>query len=180
MYRHQEVSNVVHQYVQKRIPDIAISVTPSLNSTLPGVRNIIPDLYISPTGRSGKYIDFTISNPAAPSNCGPSAPIQAALVPNITNITREREKNDKYAHTVNNIVSRNMFVPFAVEATGRLGPRALSYLFELFPKDTMGFSKAVPLIKQIGTIVCRHNTRAALYLSKGLRQRSEGVVNVVW
>lgn len=86
MYRHQEVSNVVQQYVQKRIPDIAITTTPSLNSTVPGVRHIIPDLLITPTGRSGKYIDFTISNPAAPSNCGPSAPIQAALVPNITNM----------------------------------------------------------------------------------------------
>ncbi len=180
MYRHQEISSAVSLYVKKRIPDIAISATPSLRSCRAGERNLIPDLLITPTGRSGKYIDITVSNPAASTYCTASATDNSSLVMNSTNVLREVDKITKYSRTRPNIVAGNMFVPFAVEATGRLGPRALDYLFELFPRDTRGFSKAVPLIKQIGTIVSRHNARASLYLSKGLKSRSESNMEAVW
>ena len=181
MYRHQEVCNALSSYVRKRIPDVAVMATPSLHSCKPGVKSIIPDLLITPTLRSGKYIDVTISNPAAKAYCRPTNRSQSsALIMNSTNVFREEEKKKKYSDTIPNIVATNMFVPFAVEATGRLGPRALDYLFELFPKDTRGFSKAVPLIKQISTIVSRHNARASLYVSKGLKRRTTTDVEALW
>jgi hypothetical protein len=34
-------------------------------------------------------------------------------------------------------VQRKLFVPFAVESTGRIGERAMSYLIDLFPRDAI-------------------------------------------
>jgi hypothetical protein len=78
-----------------------------------------------------------------------------------TNRARELLKLQKYSTAV----SAKKIV-CSILSTGRIGERAMSYLIDLFPRDARGFTKAVPLIKQIGIILARYNVRAGLYMSK--------------
>ena len=133
------------------------------------------DLLVTPVSRSGKYIDFTVGNPAAPTYHDTTDPnVSSTVLVNSTNRARELVKLRKYSDVVGNIVTNGMFVPFSVESTGRIGERTMSYLLELFPCDARGFTKAVPLIKQIGMILAQYNARAAIYSSKRRVGATEG------
>ena len=168
---HESVSNAVSKYLKKRLADVAITRTPSLQ-TKQANTNRIADLVVTPEGCAGKYIDFTVSNPAAPTYCN-KASHSSATEPNSTNLFREKEKCRLYASTCAiNIVERNLFVPFAIESTGKIGNRAQQYLLDLFPPDARGFSKATPIMKQIGIIICKYNAQAILHMTKRLRSWS--------
>ncbi len=166
---HTEISRAFTHYVKKRIPDIAIAPTPPIQrrNNAQNIELLSADLVVTPPNRSGMYIDFTVGNPAAPTYHDTMDPnLSSSTLVHSTNRTRELLKLQRYSTAVVDIVTRKMFVPFAVESTGRIGERAMSYLLDLFPRDTRGFTKAVPLIKQIGIIIARYNARAALYASK--------------
>ncbi len=176
---HSNISRAFVQYVKKRIPEIAITSTPHLrllNATNAQSINILmADLLVTPVSRSGKYIDFTVGNPAAPTYHDTADPsISSTVLVNSTNRARELVKLRKYSDVVGNIVTNGMFVPFSVESTGRIGERTMRYLLELFPCDARGFTKAVPLIKQIGIILAQYNARAAIYSSKRRVGATEG------
>lgn len=171
MWCHESVSNAVSKYLKKRLPGVAVSLTPVLKTK--GPSNRIADLLVTTEDRPSKYIDFTVSNPAAPTYSHNS---RSAIEVNHTNMRREKEKSHLYATTCAvNIVERNLFVPFAIESTGRLGNSAMQYLLDLFPVDARGYSRAVPLIKQLGIVICKYNAQANLYKTKSLTSR-RGVV----
>ena len=76
------------------------------------------------TGASSRIIDVTVADPSAK-----SWREGAALAPDFCAEDREKAKTNQYRQVAD--FNLNNFVPFAVEATGRLGPRASRFLDEL-------------------------------------------------
>jgi hypothetical protein len=72
-------------------------------------------------------VDVTVANPAAPSYEAEQPDQQEDAVAAF----RERQKREKYASVANSY----RIVPFAVEATGRLGPTAKDLIHEIEPDD---------------------------------------------
>ena len=121
--RHHLIRDIVCSFLQKSVPHASVTREPPL-ATL--TQPIFGDLRFAATGHHTKILDVTISDPAAPTYR--NLAISSTTTPNATNNHREAEKTAKYNTTVPNIVNAGQFVPFAVEATGRLGSSASTFL----------------------------------------------------
>jgi hypothetical protein len=79
--------------------------------------HLLPNIY--------QVVDVTISNPAAVTYI---STYQSHMLDDVTNKAREQGKLTKYAHTRE--VIEGKFLPFAIEATGRIGPMAQAWIEE--------------------------------------------------
>jgi hypothetical protein len=141
-----------------------LTIEPRL--TMPNNAVIYGDLQVQlPT--VNKILDITVSDPAAPLYRDMSPTLNSVRHADATNNRREQEKIAHYTPCLTNIVQNGHFVPFAVEATGRIGPAALSFLQELCPPDARGLTPITTLINHIGTVIAKSNAQATAYLMRG-------------
>ena len=105
-------------------------------------------------GRVVYAFDVTVAEPAAPTYVAAGS----AVAPDVAAMEREKDKWARYkTHYGEEGAVGVTFVPFAVEATGRVGPNALDFL-----NATMGVSHQGPLelfYKRMSAEVARWNSR---------------------
>jgi hypothetical protein len=99
--------------------------------------NVGPDSYV---------IDFVVTNPSTKSlkNHG----FRAYEVTNGAAIQAEKLKRQHYATAYPPIQPR-LVIPFAIEATGRLGPSALAFLIKICGTQTFRRSKFLKYVSMI-------------------------------
>lgn len=163
--RHTSVQDILVKFLQRRFPAIIITKSPVLLAPPNTADRWYGDLQIQ-LPSAHKILDITVSDPAAPTyrRLTPESSVTHA---DATNRCRETQKTNHYALSPSDIVQRGLFVPFAVEATGRLGPAALSFLQTLMPPDRRGLTPISTLITQIGTVIAKSNAQATAYLMRG-------------
>jgi len=106
---------------------------------------VVADIRYTEEGQS-TIIDVAVADPAAPSYR--SLPTGSTATPDVAALFRENEKRTKYAGIDNVDV-----IPFAMEATGRLGPAALAYITKLCGNEAVGVARRNRFIDR-ASVVC--------------------------
>jgi hypothetical protein len=122
---------------------------------------VVADIRYTEEGQS-TIIDVAVADPAAPSYR--ALPIGSAATPDVAALFRENEKRTKYAGIDNVDV-----IPFALEATGRLGPAALAYITKLCGNEAVGVARRNRFIDR-ASVVC------ANYSSMCMIQRRRRII----
>ncbi len=147
--RHNSVCNYLKVLIKQCCPDAVVTMEVPLQTM--NEEYILADLvYVD--GAVRKYIDVTIAHPGALRyrNVGSATTVDAA------NLLREVEKSAIY-NAVEGMEGSGCFVPFAVEATGRLGSQAIKWITELTAgKDVLYRSFC---LNSISSVIARYNAR---------------------
>ena len=172
--RHDEGVNSVLNFVKKRFPTAVIIREPHI-ATPPGItEQVRADLSITlPDFLQRQFIiDVAIANPAAPSYRANS--IKAYENPGAASKVRDEHKTRRYhRYSYPDITTCNpkKYYTFNVEATGRLGDAALSFIEELYratdrSAELIAFQGPSPLTvlnREISSIIAKRNARAASF-----------------
>jgi hypothetical protein len=173
---HNRLQEVYTTAVGRRLPAVNVTVQPIFFEQAAPHIKVIADLQ-EKKGEEIKILDFVICSPTAPTHRYHSQS-RSTHVPDAANLHSEERKRTRYSKPlldVNkspvNLVSSNKFVPFAVEATGRVGPAALAHLQSLFPCNFRGDSYAETLLKLICITVAKFHAQADSFLLHKVRKR---------
>jgi hypothetical protein len=145
--RHDAVKLILAKHIEKSYPDGKVVVEEVF--TLDSGKVMKADITLRFPGSDDFYvIDVSIVEPAAPSyvKCGSNEHRDAA------NNAREQNKISKYEILRNKEPAAFRFVPFVIEATGRLGIHGRAFLGELFTKQ-----QTTKLMMQIGAKIMKFN-----------------------
>lgn len=133
------------------------------------------DIGIHVTSMKRTYIDVSVVNPSAaryhrhqgnatqppalPDNAGGP---RSGFKTSDAVLIREQEKRDKYRTLLHGSADDDSaFVPFVIEATGRLGPTATSFLRKLLEDSKIYMAKSIFVCK-LGAIIARYNAMMVL------------------
>ena len=111
-----------------------------------------------------QFIDIAITSPTSSTalNNGNSATVAGAAAS-----AKEREKINKYANAYPGSSVADQLVPFVLESTGRLGPKALSFL-DLWCARTAGFDPSPSVSQDLKSKVFFLKKRLAVLVVKGI------------
>lgn len=161
--RHDDCVGVLHQTLRKNLPNSVVSLSPQLERADAPGQFITGDMALQINGRT-IIIDVVVTDPAAQTYR--DAPISSSENADVANTTREGFKRTHYANTQPNVVAAGNFVPFAIEATGRLGPAANAFLQQLFPPSITGNSLILrTLSNKLNATIIKENAAAMLFLT---------------
>ena len=117
--RHDACRDALVQALRRLFGSSAVLCEPRLG---PGLKE--PDLSLA-TAAGVLHIDVSVVNPAADRHVA----AHSDTTPTAAAVLGEHGKRTQYQHTLRSLGLRDdVFVPFVVEATGRLGPSALAFL----------------------------------------------------
>ena len=160
--RHNWVRDILENHLKKS--GGTVTRTPQLlTDTVP----IYGDLLFTHPTLGTRVIDVTISDPSAP--IYRAAPTNSHLVENATNTRRENEKRSKYNATIPNVVEAGRFVPFAVEATGRLGKAATLFLESVLNMNNNNHASSLSIkgiAAQIETAIAKGNAKCITFMMR--------------
>lgn len=134
------------------------------------------DICVTSVTQGRTYFDIAIVDPVAPSytphsavrNAGSGAEPPASFASPHAAKERERSKRAQYAPYLGPraVEDSNAFVPFVVEATGRLGPSAAEQVkvIRLLNQDNP-YARFI-FMSQLGSLIARYNARLALEWGK--------------
>jgi hypothetical protein len=105
-------------------------------------------------GTDPYYVDVTVADPSAPSY---RDLYNSSAVEGGTAEGRERQKWGKYVHVIPEICRQENFIPFAVEATGRLGALADGLLTMINPIAEDSLKRS--MINTINCLIMKWNAR---------------------
>ncbi len=170
---------VIASFLKKRLAHRSCQITfrPRLHHTNGTELNEKGDIAVHLIPDVFKIIDVTIINPAATTYVDHS---QSHLHIDAAATAKELEKLNKYAHTRE--VNEGKFLPFAIEATGRLSPKAYSWLEELLPDeiaDCRALRRRDPvqqLQARLCTVITKFNAKMALHHQRQTWRHHLGVV----
>jgi hypothetical protein len=163
--------NLLHRQVQvTNVPRLHSQDGTQLLEQADLAVHLIPNFY--------QVVDVTISNPAAVTY---TSSFNSHLFDDATNRAREQGKLNNYAHTRE--VSEGKFLPFAIEATGRIGPMAQAWIEEdLLSEETaelIGLGRRTPFQKlqsQLCTAITKCCSEVILYRRRAVwRQRMDAI-----
>ena len=170
--RHNAAERAVKDFLHKNVKELLlIQDQPpmhNLDGTPMGL--FAGDLEVTGTTSGHNVLDITIVNPSAPTyrRLRPGSNHQA----DVANINKEISKRTKYTQTIE--VLHGKFVPFSMEATGRLGPAAIAYIRKLIPEELtprqvrlgrLSFKKDPihALQARLSTVLTKFNARAIVH-----------------
>lgn len=131
------------------------------------------DIGMHATSMKRTYIDVSVVNPSAvryqrhhaaegPQPADGADNTRGGFKTSQALLIREREKRDKYRAVLQGSVDDDSaFVPFVVEATGRLGPTATSFIRKLLDESKVYMAKSIFVCK-LGAIIARYNAMMVL------------------
>jgi hypothetical protein len=156
--RHNRVCNLLERLIRRHLPDSNCVKEPVL-ATTPGRPSIKGDLmFVHRDGR--RYvIDVTITHPGAGTYIRDN---HSHLHSDRAAVRREEEKTLHYRQ-VPQLVESGLFIPFAIEATGRLGPQALAFVQDITREDS--YSRNT-FVDAVGLSIARATAQAALLRGK--------------
>jgi len=125
--RHSRCQELIASFLKKNLLNrsVEITTTPRLHGQDGTLLQEQADLAVHLLPNVYQVVDVTISNPAAATYTTHN---NSHLFDDATNLTRENGKLTHYSHTRE--VIEGKFLPFAIEATGRIGPRAKAWIEE--------------------------------------------------
>lgn len=132
-HRHSACREVVDSFLKKKLKDRSIqtSLSPRLHSPDGTLLDLNADLAVNLLPNVSQVLDFVVSNPAAATHTNP--PYLSHENDDAANTYHESDKLRHYGHTLE--VQAGQLIPFAVEATGRMGPRAINWIEETIPEE---------------------------------------------
>ncbi len=157
--RHAYCLTAVDGFLKKKLKDRSIQTCsvppPRLHSPDGEVLDQNGDLAVHLLPNVSQIFDFVVSNPAAVTH---TRDFRSHEITNAANAHHEAEKLSHYGHTRE--VQEGQLIPFAVEATGRLGPRAVNWIETYIPEeDRQGRpGKRTPL-QSLHAILCTAITK---------------------
>ena len=155
--RHNLVRNILGDLLRKACLGSMVELEPNVAG-----RAERPDLLLYRNGRE-TYLDVVIVNPSCPSQLNIQHSDQIA---DAANLDKERIKTNKYREWDIQVI------PFALEATGRLGPSALKFIKSITQR--MGKSRATYL-QQIQCAIAKLNGQMFLKTIRSFRMSAFGV-----
>lgn len=162
--RHTNCVKVIESFLKKRLLGARLAKEPWFHLGEVASPTLRGDLAIV-TNEFYQVIDVTVSNPAASTYLKDA--VQAHLHTNATNTHRENEKLMKYRDT--NECRIGQFIPVAIEATGRMGPRGHAWVEALFVAQTRSRRErglkdlSVVLQAQLGLVIAKGNASMILF-----------------
>jgi hypothetical protein len=166
--RHDFVVRVIERWMRRFVTGSVVTRNPPLpfgsHPTEAAAKQ--GDLEITLPDGTQYVIDVTISNPAAPT----FRALEPWRIRNVTNNQRERDKLRFYQRTHPVWVAEGRIIPFAVEATGGIGTKAIVMLEALLPKCAESTAAISHLFNQISTVVAKYNSQCLQYLSHVVAQ----------
>jgi len=162
--RHDEIQEAVTKEIQRRDVLAEINYKPSYFA-LGQTERREADISISRQGNLHAIIDFVVICPTAPLQ-EPRTIYHPDRKTSDACRSAEDKKITKYAtHLTQD--QRDRFVPFAIESTGRLGPRAIAFLDDIFPPVNNKCSYK-SLIKKITQITTKHTAKCIGFFNNHL------------
>jgi len=162
--RHDEIQEAVTKEIQRRDALSEIHYKPSYFA-LGQTERREADISISRQGILHTIIDFVVVCPTAPLH-EPTSIYHPDRNTSDACRSAEAKKITKYAtHLTQD--QRDRFVPFAIESTGRLGPRAIAFLDDIFPPVNNKCSYK-SLIKKITQITTKYTAKCIGYFTDHL------------
>ena len=166
-YRHDTCRNVLYSFLRARLDSetTTYELNPLLHSLDGTVMQKQGDIAVKSVPDDHHVIDVTVSNPACATLTSP--PYNAHVTTNAANIHSENAKRTKYADTKE--LQDDIFVPFAIEATGRIGPAAKVFINNLFLLQTLtrqrlGMKTPLEILQcQISDALTKCNARQILF-----------------
>jgi hypothetical protein len=155
--RHNLVRNILGDLIRKSCSGALVELEPQVIGYAQR-----PDISIFRNGRQS-YIDVVITDPSCPSHLDVN---RSHLIADAANNAKERIKLRHYQQWTDPVI------PFAVEATGRLGPSALKFIKSI--TQQMGKSRAIYL-QQIQCAIAKFNAEMFTKTVRGLRMSGYGV-----
>jgi hypothetical protein len=158
--RHDDVRDLLCDTIRRIRPEATITLEPVLTQGLGNPRR--GDIKVI-LGNRIRVIDVAICDPSAACyrDYGSIREDGAAAK------QKERQKEAKYAD-IPDLLNTDAFVPFVVEATGRIGPKAFAFLEQLMgPNNTADLTS---FTIQVGAVVNRFNGRQVGALRQSLEQ----------
>jgi hypothetical protein len=155
--RHNLVRNILIEFIRKACRGALVESEPNVEGY-----STRPDIQIFRGGRT-TYIDVVISNPSCPTHITNN---HSDTITDAANLDKERFKTNHYRNW--NVP----VIPFAIEATGRLGPSALKYISSI--TKHMGKGKAFYL-QEIQCAIAKLNGQMFSKFIRGLRISGSGV-----
>jgi hypothetical protein len=189
--RHTEVKKAVMSYLNKRLNVRIVNEPTVIDNSAPESRKRADIMVMSRRNLQWtRILDVVVSNPAARSLL-PANP-QQPLVPNMANKHHETLKANDYAQVA--LPHNSLFVPFAVELSGRIGEEAgnaLTFMLgdESSQRDAQAARRVarnenclyVSLQAQIGTILAKlSGERARKTLAKVHGMVNDRIRNAVY
>ena len=132
--RHAYCLTAVDGFLKKKLKERSIQTCsvppPRLHNPEGEVLDQNGDLAVHLLPNVSQVFDFVVSNPAAATFTNNH---HSHEMDNAANAFHETEKLRHYGHTRE--VQEEQLIPFAVEATGRMGPRAINWIETFIPQD---------------------------------------------
>ncbi len=169
--RHAQSIKVISSFLKNKLADVTLHSEPwfhignQASAALRGdIAISLPDMY--------RILDVTVSNPAAITYLTQA---RSNLVTNGTNMQRENDKLAKYEATSE--CTLGQFIPFAIEATGRIGPLGHTMVDEMFETQTRfrqerGLKTPFQILQShLSVAIAKVNASMTLYHRRGAWRR---------
>jgi hypothetical protein len=165
--RHADCLSVLDIFLRNQLKDrsVATAFSPRLHSPDGALLDANGDLEVTVMSNVCQVFDVVVSNPAAATFTNP--PYRSHEIDDASNIMHEDGKLNTYGHT-KEVIDRQ-FIPFAIEATGRMGPKAIQWIEVNIPEDDRipgRPCKRTPvqiLHAKLCTVVTKHAAKVVLY-----------------
>lgn len=160
--RHAVGVRVLSEFLRERAAPVEIKTTPAYHDAAGNELSQYADLAVSTPFHDLQYVDFCVANPA--SYTFYSLPRPSHLTDLAAASYWEKKKRTDAARTLE--VSQGLLVPFAIEATGRLGNRAVDFIHQLMFYSTHLQERGIPppsdaLQAKLATAITRIQARHA-------------------
>jgi hypothetical protein len=165
--RHGDCVSVLEIFLRNKLKDrsVATAFSPRLHHPDGSLIDANGDLEVSMLPNVCQVFDVVVSNPAAATFTNP--PYRSHEIDDAANVMHEDGKLNTYRHTKE--VTDGQLIPFAIEATGRMGPRAIQWIETNIPEDERVPGrpcKRTPvqiLHAKLCTVVTKHAAKVVLY-----------------
>jgi hypothetical protein len=145
--RHDRIRDLLQEFLKSCLPE-GSAVEREVSFQVSTAAVITADLQFE-LDNNLHYIDVTVANPAAQSYLDKGS----AATADVASKFKEQAKVRRYS-VLGNAVQTGRFIPFAVEATGRLGPAAAQFLQRMAgPRHDLRNR----FIDQMNVIIAHHN-----------------------
>jgi hypothetical protein len=119
--RHNKIRDLLFQFVKDCLPEGSV-IQKEIPFQVTTTTMITADIQYE-TDNNINYIDVSVANPASQSYLN----LGSATTADVASKHREQSKTRHY-EVLGNAVQTGRFIPFALEATGRLGPAAVRFI----------------------------------------------------
>jgi hypothetical protein len=145
--RHNKIRDLLFQFIKDCLPEGSV-IQKEIPFQVTTTTMITADIQYE-TNNNIHYIDVTVANPASQSylNMG------SATTADVASKFKEQAKSRHY-EVLGNAVQTGRFIPFALEATGRLGPAAVRFIERM---AGLRYDLKNRLIDQINVVIAHFN-----------------------